>query len=152
MLEQAAYLPVALLSRVVTKFGTLEAVPPRVIEGLFASDYAYLKQFYDRLNHRDGAAPVYRSVKLVLMNTTDEKLVVQGFAAITGSWCEALKPVQEVLIPAQSSVEWTSVSTEAGSRAGRRSETPALRLPARKQRGGRRPCVCQRTDEDGPPT
>ncbi|HEX7481588.1 MAG TPA: hypothetical protein VF331_27535 [Polyangiales bacterium] len=66
VLEQAAYLPVVLLSRVVTKLGTLEAVTPGVIEGLFASDYAYLKQFYDQLNHRSGAAPVYRSVKLVV--------------------------------------------------------------------------------------
>ncbi|MGZ5239191.1 MAG: hypothetical protein ACXWCN_03645 [Caldimonas sp.] len=114
VVEQAAYLPVALLSRVVTNLGTLEAVTLEVIEGLFASDYAYLTRFYEQLNHRGGSAPVYRSVKLVLMNATNEKLVVQGFAAITGSWCEDLEPVQEMLVPAQSSVEWASVSTQAG--------------------------------------
>ena len=45
-----AYLPVVLLSRVVTRLGDLPAVTPRVIEGLFASDLAYLEDLYQMLN------------------------------------------------------------------------------------------------------
>lgn len=45
-----AYLVVILLSRVVTKLGTIEAINPKVIEGLFASDLAYLQDLYNRLN------------------------------------------------------------------------------------------------------
>jgi hypothetical protein len=45
-----AYLVVILLSRVVTRLGTVEVVNPKVIEGLYASDLAYLQGLYDRLN------------------------------------------------------------------------------------------------------
>lgn len=45
-----AYLVVILLSRVVTRLGTVEAINPRVIEGLFAADLAYLQDFYNRIN------------------------------------------------------------------------------------------------------
>jgi hypothetical protein len=45
-----AYLPVVLLSRVVTALGDLSAVTPQVIEGLFAADLAYLEDLYQRLN------------------------------------------------------------------------------------------------------
>ncbi len=45
-----AYLPVLLLSRVVTCLGNLPAVTPQVIGGLFASDIAYLEDLYERLN------------------------------------------------------------------------------------------------------
>lgn len=45
-----AYLVVILLSRVITKLGSLEFINPNVIEGLFASDLAYLQDFYNRIN------------------------------------------------------------------------------------------------------
>jgi len=45
-----AYLPVLLLQRVVTRLGSLPAVTPQVIEGMFASDLAYLEDLYLRLN------------------------------------------------------------------------------------------------------
>jgi hypothetical protein len=45
-----AYLVVILLSRVVTRLGSLDAVNPKVIEGLFATDLAYLQDFYNRIN------------------------------------------------------------------------------------------------------
>jgi len=45
-----AYLIVILLSRVVTRLGSLEAINPKVIEGLFASDLAYLQDLYNRIN------------------------------------------------------------------------------------------------------
>jgi hypothetical protein len=67
-----AYLPVALLSRVVTRLGSLAngggpgdgapversdgavEVTPRVIGGLFASDLAYLEDLYMRLNSAEN--------------------------------------------------------------------------------------------------
>jgi hypothetical protein len=45
-----AYLPVVLLSRVVTRLGDLTQVSPQVIENLFAVDLAYLEDLYMRLN------------------------------------------------------------------------------------------------------
>ncbi len=45
-----AYLLVILLARVVTRLGTLEHLNPKIIEGLFAADLAYLQDFYRRIN------------------------------------------------------------------------------------------------------
>ena len=46
----AAYLLVILMARVITRLGTLEQVNPKVIEGLYAADLAYLQALYGRLN------------------------------------------------------------------------------------------------------
>ena len=45
-----AYLTVILLSRVVTRLGTLDAVNPHVIEGLFTADLDHLQDLYNDLN------------------------------------------------------------------------------------------------------
>jgi hypothetical protein len=45
-----AYLLIILLSRVVTQLGSVDVINPRVIEGLFAADLAYLQEFYNRIN------------------------------------------------------------------------------------------------------
>lgn len=45
-----AYLTILLLSRVVTKLGTLDDVNSGVIEHLFASDLGYLQAMYNRVN------------------------------------------------------------------------------------------------------
>ncbi|RMD52494.1 MAG: phage tail assembly protein [Candidatus Thermofonsia bacterium] len=45
-----AYLPVVLLSRVITALEGVTAVTPRTIEHLFAADLAYLEDIYLRLN------------------------------------------------------------------------------------------------------
>lgn len=45
-----AYLTIILLSRVITKLGNLEFVNNKVIEGLFASDLAYLQELYNKIN------------------------------------------------------------------------------------------------------
>ena len=45
-----AYLIVLLLSRVVTRLGSVEVVNPKIIESLFASDLAYLQDLYNRIN------------------------------------------------------------------------------------------------------
>ena len=45
-----AYLLIILLSRVVTKLGTLSMVAPNIIENLFSADLAYLQEFYRKVN------------------------------------------------------------------------------------------------------
>jgi hypothetical protein len=45
-----AYLVIVLLSRVITKLGTLKTVGPNVIEALFSADLAYLQEFYRKVN------------------------------------------------------------------------------------------------------
>lgn len=45
-----AYLVIILLSRVVTRLGTLTEINTGVIENLFAADLAYLQAFYRRIN------------------------------------------------------------------------------------------------------
>ncbi|MCU0520135.1 MAG: phage tail assembly protein [Anaerolineae bacterium] len=49
-----AYLPIVLLSRVITQLGSLSTVTPRHLEQLFAADLAYLEDLYLRLNSYDG--------------------------------------------------------------------------------------------------
>lgn len=44
------YLLIILLSRVITRLGSIEYINPKVIEGLFAGDLAYLQEFYRRIN------------------------------------------------------------------------------------------------------
>ena len=48
--ENEAYLTILLLSRVVTRLGSLPQVHTGVIEGLFASDLAFLQDLYRRIN------------------------------------------------------------------------------------------------------
>jgi len=48
--QNASYLTIILLSRVVTKLGTLSTVNTRVIENLFTMDLAYLQDMYQRIN------------------------------------------------------------------------------------------------------
>jgi len=52
-----AYLIVVLLSRVITRLGTLTHINPKVIEDLYAVDLAYLQEFYNRVN-RTGTPQV----------------------------------------------------------------------------------------------
>lgn len=50
VMSNPAYLVVILLSRVVTRLGSLQQVNPGVIENLFAADLAYLQDLYRRVN------------------------------------------------------------------------------------------------------
>ena len=52
-----AYLILILLSRVVTRLGSLGQINPKVIEGLYSADLAFLQEFYNRIN-RSGKASV----------------------------------------------------------------------------------------------
>lgn len=48
--DNESYLTVLLLSRVVTRLGSLSQVHSGTIEGLFASDLAFLQDLYRRIN------------------------------------------------------------------------------------------------------
>jgi hypothetical protein len=51
--ENPSYLSVLLLSRVVTRIGTVTSVTPEVVEELFAADFDHLQRLYERLNESD---------------------------------------------------------------------------------------------------
>jgi len=44
------YLVIILLSRVISRLGSLDYINPKIIENLYASDLAYLQDFYLRIN------------------------------------------------------------------------------------------------------
>lgn len=48
-----AYLVIILLSRVVTKLGSVAQINPKLIEDLYAADLTYLQELYNRIN-RNG--------------------------------------------------------------------------------------------------
>lgn len=48
--DNPAYLNAMVISRVVTQLGTLRFIDTQVIERLFVSDFAYLKELYERIN------------------------------------------------------------------------------------------------------
>ena len=49
-----AYLVIILLSRVVTRLGSIAAINPKVIESLFATDLAFLQDLYNRVNQLEA--------------------------------------------------------------------------------------------------
>jgi hypothetical protein len=49
------YLVIILLSRVVTRLGTLEFVNPKVMEGLLSGDLMFLQDLYRRINENGHA-------------------------------------------------------------------------------------------------
>lgn len=75
-----AYLAVIVLARVIVKLGTLSDIHTGTIEGLFASDLAYLQRLYEQLNSADdvdapllsGAAAGAQGSSLRRMNALGE--------------------------------------------------------------------------------
>jgi hypothetical protein len=53
--QNQAYLVIILLSRVVTKLGSIDRVTPHEIESLFTSDLAYLQRLYRQINEHGTA-------------------------------------------------------------------------------------------------
>lgn len=45
-----AYFSIVLLSRVISRLGTLDEVNTGMIENMFAADFSYLQDFYRRIN------------------------------------------------------------------------------------------------------
>ncbi len=50
VVANSGYLVIILLSRVIVRLGTLEDLNPRMVEGFFASDLAYLQDLYTKMN------------------------------------------------------------------------------------------------------
>ena len=55
--QNEAYLAVIVLARVIVRLGSLPDIHPGVIEGLYASDLAYLQRLYERFNAGDDVEP-----------------------------------------------------------------------------------------------
>ena len=53
--QNEAYLAVLLLSRVITRVGTITEIDPEFVEGLYAADFDHLQRLYERIN-TDGEA------------------------------------------------------------------------------------------------
>ena len=72
--QNEGYLAIIVLSRVVVRLGSLPDVHTGVIEGLFASDLAYLQRLYEKLNAEDdteeAAAPAPRGAAALRRMTT----------------------------------------------------------------------------------
>src|SRR5262245_39275959 len=51
--QNEAYLAIIVLARVIVRLGQLPEVHTGIIEGLFASDLAYLQRLYEELNSAD---------------------------------------------------------------------------------------------------
>jgi len=51
--QNEAYLSVIILARVILRLGSLPEIHTGVIEGLYASDFAYLQKLYERINGAD---------------------------------------------------------------------------------------------------
>jgi hypothetical protein len=54
--QNPAYLTVIVLSRVVIRLGSLSDVNTKTVEGLFASDLAYLQNLYEQVNGDEAEA------------------------------------------------------------------------------------------------
>lgn len=52
--QNPAYLIVILLSRVLVRLGGVASITPKVVEGLYAADLAYLQRLYNEVNRLDG--------------------------------------------------------------------------------------------------
>lgn len=53
--ENPAYGALIMLSRVITRLGSLTSVAPELLEGLILRDIAYLREFYNRVNQQGNA-------------------------------------------------------------------------------------------------
>ncbi len=50
VMSNQSYLVMILLSRVVTSLGEVSSITPKIIEGLFVEDLAYLENMYNSIN------------------------------------------------------------------------------------------------------
>lgn len=54
--QNPAYLTIILLARVVIRLGALNTINTKTVEGLFARDFAYLQEMYNRVNQNGSNA------------------------------------------------------------------------------------------------
>jgi hypothetical protein len=53
--DNSAYGVLVMLSRVITRLGSLTEITPDLLENLFSRDLAYLREFYNRINQQGDA-------------------------------------------------------------------------------------------------
>src|ERR1044071_4635942 len=77
--QNEAYLTVIVLSRVIVRLGSLQDIHVGIVEGLYASDLAYLQRLYEKFNAVDdveseagGKSPVLSSDGLRRMASLGE--------------------------------------------------------------------------------
>lgn len=51
-----AYLIIILLSRVITKLGSIDQINPKIMENLYSADLSYLQEFYNNINSNGKAS------------------------------------------------------------------------------------------------
>ncbi len=73
--KNPAYLVIIVLSRVVTRLGSLDVITNKTIENLFVADLAFLQRLYNEVNRVDTAA-----------ETEEGGLVDAGRAAVPGGF------------------------------------------------------------------
>lgn len=73
VLKNEAYMIVILLARVVTRLGSLAAVNPKIIEGLFATDLAYLQALYNKINRLEAPLETCPHCEKPLSTTADRE-------------------------------------------------------------------------------
>ena len=61
--QNEAYMVVIVLSRVITRLGSLSEIHPGTIENMYASDLAYLQRLYEKFNSSDEVEPELVSEK-----------------------------------------------------------------------------------------
>jgi hypothetical protein len=54
VISNQAYVSILLISRVLTRLGSISPVPVQVVERLFSADFAYLQDLYMRVNDAGG--------------------------------------------------------------------------------------------------
>jgi hypothetical protein len=54
--KNEAYLVMILFSRVIIKLGAVSQINPKIIEGLYAADLAYLQELYNQINRTGKTA------------------------------------------------------------------------------------------------
>lgn len=57
VVKNQAYLVVILLSRVVTRLGSVAQITPKTIESLYATDLAFLQNLYNQVNRLEHDTP-----------------------------------------------------------------------------------------------
>ncbi|MBP6107128.1 MAG: hypothetical protein KA506_11550 [Steroidobacteraceae bacterium] len=79
--QNEAYLAVIVLARVIVKLGTLADIHTGTIEGLFASDLAYLQRLYEQLNSDDDAdGPLFSAAAKSAAGSTLRRMSALGEA------------------------------------------------------------------------
>jgi hypothetical protein len=79
--QNEAYLAVIVLARVITRLGSLPDVHTGVIEGLYASDLAYLQRLYERINASvDGEAETAVPIQSANGGAAPRRMTVLGEA------------------------------------------------------------------------